>query len=145
MVSDLFFYQLALMALLWLCLMLHCAWPSNRATTRPTPPRRKRRREPTPFAGLTTKPHCDACEHGTTPHPHAPAAPAPAHGAHAGATTAGGHFYPFLPEPGLCLSGLGWLGESPCQRASQWRSLAAAAVCRLSSLFSRDPRHDLSW
>jgi hypothetical protein len=27
MVSDLFFYQLVLIALLWLCLMLHWAWP----------------------------------------------------------------------------------------------------------------------
>jgi len=26
MVSNLFFYQLALMALLGLCLLLHCAW-----------------------------------------------------------------------------------------------------------------------
>jgi IS1 family transposase len=132
MVSDLFFYQLALMALLWLCLMLHCAWPSDRATTRPTPPRRKRRREPTPFAGLTTKPHCDACEHGTAPPPARPLSSAPAHGAHAGATTAGGHFYPFLPEPGLCLSGLGRLGNLRANghpNGGPWRQLLCVA-CR---------------
>jgi hypothetical protein len=63
MVSNLFFYQLALLALLGLCLLLHGAWPSDRATTSPTPPQptpppRKRRREPKPFAGLTHKPHC---------------------------------------------------------------------------------------
>jgi hypothetical protein len=31
MVSHLFFYQLMLIALVWLCLMLHWAWPSDPA------------------------------------------------------------------------------------------------------------------
>jgi len=70
MVSELFFYQLALLALLWLCGMLHWVWLSDRPTVPsplapPTSPRRTRHREPTPFAGLTTKPLCDACEHGS--------------------------------------------------------------------------------
>jgi hypothetical protein len=30
MVSELFFYQLALIALLWLCCMLQWVWPSER-------------------------------------------------------------------------------------------------------------------
>ena len=82
MVSDLFFYQLVLVALVWLCVMLHCAWPSDPAAACPTildstPPRPKRNREPTPFAGLITKPHCDACAHATAPHPQAPSAPPP--------------------------------------------------------------------
>src|SRR5215831_19080972 len=82
MVSNLFFYQLALLALLWLCLLLHYAWPSDRAAIRPTPPaltppRRKRHRALTSFKGLTTKPHCDACEHTSAPHPHVPSAPPP--------------------------------------------------------------------
>src|SRR5947208_3250411 len=38
MVSHLFFYQLVLIALVWLCLMLHWAWPSDRAIAQPTPP-----------------------------------------------------------------------------------------------------------
>jgi hypothetical protein len=68
MVPNLFFYQLVLVALVWLCFMLHWAWPSGCATAplipfQPTPPRPKRRREPKPFAGVTTKPHCDACAH----------------------------------------------------------------------------------
>src|SRR2546426_4981553 len=68
MVSHLFFYQLVLVALVWLCLMLEWAGPSDPAAVCPTaleppPPRPKRRREPTPFAGYTQKPHCDACEH----------------------------------------------------------------------------------
>ena len=83
MVSHLFFYQLVLIALVWLCLMLHWVWPSDPAaacppTPEPPPPRPKRQREPKPFAGLTTKPPCDACEHATAPRPQAPAAPPPA-------------------------------------------------------------------
>ena|SRR5437016_5660820 len=82
MVSELFFYQLALIALVWLCCMLQWVWPSDRPTVpsplpQPTPPRRTRRREPTPFAGLTTRPHCDACVHASAPRPHAPAADLP--------------------------------------------------------------------
>src|SRR5499433_2578531 len=79
MVSHLFFYQLVLVALVWLCVMLHWAWPSDSAAAcppplEPIPLPPKRHREPTPFAGLTTKPHCDACEHGSTPRPQTPSA-----------------------------------------------------------------------
>ena len=82
MVSHLFYYQLALIALVWLCLMLQWAWPSDPATACPTtqeppPPRPKRKREPNPFAGLTHKPPCDACEHTTDSGPQAPSAPPP--------------------------------------------------------------------
>jgi IS1 family transposase len=82
MVSHLFFYQLVLVALVWLCVMLQWAWPSDSATACPTtpeppPPLPKRKREPTPFAGLTTKPPCDACEHPTDSRPQAPSAPPP--------------------------------------------------------------------
>jgi IS1 family transposase len=82
MVSDLFFYQLGLIALVWLCLMLQWAWPSDSAAVCPTPPELpspvpKRHRAPTPFAGLTTKPHCDACAHRTDPRPQPPSAPPP--------------------------------------------------------------------
>src|SRR5205823_4053976 len=62
--------------------------------------------------------------------------PAPTHRAYPGAPPPGGHLDALLPEPGLCLSWLGGLGQSPRQWPSQWRSLAAAAVCRLSPLFS---------
>src|SRR5215510_8161232 len=82
MVSHLFFYQLVLVALVWLCLMLPWAWPSDPAAGCPTapeppPPRPKRRREPKPFAGLTTKPYCDACESASAPRPQTPLAPPP--------------------------------------------------------------------
>src|SRR6266436_9527969 len=81
MVSDLFFYQLVLIALLWLCLMLQWAWPSDPATCpttpEPTPPVPKRHREIKPFAGLTTKPHCDACAHASDLRSEAPCPPPP--------------------------------------------------------------------
>gem|GEM_PF-1904511 len=67
MVSALFFYQLALIALVWLCCMLHWVWRSDCGAASPTlspptPPLRRRRREPPPFPGLLHKPHCAACE-----------------------------------------------------------------------------------
>ena len=36
MVSHLFFYQLVLVALVWLYLMLHWVWPSDSAAACPT-------------------------------------------------------------------------------------------------------------
>src|SRR4030095_16841070 len=82
MVSPLFFYQLTLIALVWLCVMLHWAWPSDSAaacptTLDPTLPRPKRHRAPKPFEGFIKKPPCDACEHGSDLRPHAPSAPPP--------------------------------------------------------------------
>jgi hypothetical protein len=80
MVPDLFFYQLVLVALVWLYLMLHWTWPSDPAaacptTPEPTPPVPKHNRELTPFQGLTKKPHCDACEHASDLRPEAPRTP----------------------------------------------------------------------
>src|SRR5262249_51038129 len=43
----------------------------------PTPPVPKRHRAPTPFAGLTKKPHGDACAHASAPHSEAPRTPPP--------------------------------------------------------------------
>jgi hypothetical protein len=67
MVSDLFFYELLLLGLLWLCVMLPWMWFYAHAApgpTTPTPakPPRQRSRDPKPFPGLTRKPHCAACE-----------------------------------------------------------------------------------
>ena len=122
MVSHLFYYQLALIALVWLCLMLQWAWPSDPATcpppSEPTPPKPKRHREPPPFAGLTTKPPCDACEHASAPHAETPSHPTTPHRAHTGAPSPRGYLDAFLPQPRLCLSGLGRMGESPGQRPS---------------------------
>jgi hypothetical protein len=82
MVSALFFYQLILLALVWLCVMLHWAWPSDPApgcptTPEPPGPQSKRHHEPKPFVGLTIKPACDACAHRGDPRPQAPCAAPP--------------------------------------------------------------------
>ena len=64
------------MGLLWLCVMLHAAWPSRYTTAqgtlaKPIMPRRPRSQEPKPFAGLTHKPSCALCEQEAA-HPQAP-------------------------------------------------------------------------
>jgi IS1 family transposase len=66
-VSHLFFYQLMFLGLLWLCVMLHYAWPNEctggeQRPSQPLPPPRKRSSDPQPFPGLTRKPPCAACE-----------------------------------------------------------------------------------
>ncbi len=76
MLPHLLFYQLAVLGLLWLCVMLHAAWPSRCTTAQGTPtkpiiPRRQHSKEPKPFAGLTHKPHCALCEQEAA-HPQAP-------------------------------------------------------------------------
>jgi IS1 family transposase len=78
MVSRLFYYQLALLTLVWLFLMLHVTWrkrgvtpPPTSAQPEPRPPKRTCAHEPTPFEGLTHKPHCALCERDAA-HPQAP-------------------------------------------------------------------------
>ena len=71
MTPPLFFYQLALLGLLWLCVMLHLAWPSRGpvSSQRSVEPetsvksRRKRSNVPPPFGGLPHKPPCALCAH----------------------------------------------------------------------------------
>ena len=86
MIPPLFFYQLAILGLLWLCVMLHLAWPSpgpvsSRWPVAPETPvtsRRKRSNEPTPFVGLTYKPPCALCaREASHPTPPPPVRPAP--------------------------------------------------------------------
>ena len=78
MIPHLVYYQLVIIILLWLCIMLPHLSPSSSAGASKTPPppikpKRRRSREPKPFAGLTQKPHCALCEPQTTEN--APAAP----------------------------------------------------------------------
>jgi hypothetical protein len=132
MVSDLFFYQLALIALLWLGLMLHCAWPSDRAATRPTPPRRKRRLEPKPFAGLTHKPPCDACAHAHDPRPPAPGAPPPRLVMTRGRRRQVDTAHQFCPNPDCSYRGwVGWgnIRANGHPNGGPWRQLLCVA-CR---------------
>jgi IS1 family transposase len=62
------YYQLAILGLLWLCLMLHAGWPSQSTASHPQPSepipskcKRKRSNEPKAFEGLTHRPPCAAC------------------------------------------------------------------------------------
>src|SRR5215470_11853565 len=136
MLSHLFFYQLVLIALVWLCVMLHWAWPSDPAAAC-LPPELppllpKRTREPTPFAGLTTKPHCDACEHATAPHPHAPAAPPPRIVPMRGRRRQVDTFSHFCPNPDCTYWGwVGWgnLRANGHPSGGPWRQLLCV-VCR---------------
>src|SRR5438477_6342207 len=113
MVSHLFFYQLVLVGLLWLCCMLQYAWPSGHAADiqrlpQPLPPPRKSPRAPKPFPGLTHKPHCDACEHATASRPQAPCAPPPHIVSTRGRRRQVDTSRHFCPDP-TCRYG-GWLG-----------------------------------
>src|SRR5438093_5588357 len=84
MVSPLFFSQLVLIARVWLFLVLHSAWPRERAK-RPPPaarePRKSKRtrsQAPKPFAGLTQRPHGVLWEREAAhPQPPPPLPPAP--------------------------------------------------------------------
>src|SRR6266571_3282564 len=69
MVSHLFYYQLAVFALVWLFVILHVAG-SRRGTLSAPPatliqPKRTRSNEPKAFEGLTHKPHCALCARDT--------------------------------------------------------------------------------
>jgi transposase-like protein/IS1 family transposase len=71
------YYQLVMLVLLWLCLMLPHLWPSPPGVAHKIPTqfiksKRKRSREPKPFAGLTQKPHCALCEQQTAENAPAP-------------------------------------------------------------------------
>jgi transposase-like protein len=86
MIPPLGFSQLALLGLLWLCVMLHLAWPrrgpvSSRRSVEPetsVKSRRKRSTAPPPFVGLTHKPPCALCDHEAAhPTPPPPMRPDP--------------------------------------------------------------------
>src|SRR5712664_1311769 len=140
MVSHLFFSQLVLVALIWLCVMLHWAWPSDPATCpttpEPTPPGPKRHRERTPFAGLTTKPHCDACEHASDLRPEAPCPPPPRIVPTRGRRRQVDTSMHFCPNPDCASRGwVGWgnLRANGHPSGGPWRQLLCVA-CRRSFL-----------
>ena len=117
--------------------MLQWAWPSDLAAVcptapEPTPPLRKRDREPKPFAGLTRKPHCDACAHTTALRPLAPSAPppriVPTRGRHRQVDTS----THFCPNPDCVYRGwVGWgnLRANGHPSGGPWRQLLCV-VCR---------------
>ena len=70
-----FYYQLAVLALVWFFVLLHVTGskPGLLALPMPAKPKRKRSTEPKAFEGLTQKPHGALCERDTAQ----PTAPAP--------------------------------------------------------------------
>jgi hypothetical protein len=132
MISDLFFYQLLLVGLLWLCLMLHGMWPSERVipgATRPPPPLppRKRSRAPQPFAGLTHKPHWVACEQaGHPPTVQPPPAPPPQRHSPRGRPRQVDTAWHFCPHPHCAYRGwvgLGNISANGHPSSGSWRQL----------------------
>src|SRR5262252_9028615 len=130
MVSHLFFYQLVLIALVWLCLMLQWTWPSDPAlcppTPEPTPPVPKRQRERKPFAGLTTKPHCDACAQASDLRPAASCPPPPRLVATRGRRRQVDTSAHFCPNPDCAYRGwVGWgnLRANGHPNGGPWRQL----------------------
>lgn len=113
MISHHVFFQLTLIALVWLFLMLHWLWRSDPASTRlptalPIPPPRKRSKSSKPFQGFTRKPHCDACEQDVTLRRQPPCIPPPQLVSIRGRRRQVDTAHHFCPAP-TCRYG-GWLG-----------------------------------
>src|SRR6267378_2048336 len=131
MVSHLVFYQLMLIALLWVFLMLSCVWPSEPAAARPIPPTpvpppRKRATAPKPFPGLIRQPHCDACAQAVASHREPPCAPSARLISTRGRRRQVDTSQHFCPDPD-CRYG-GWLGlgnitSNGHPSSGQWRQL----------------------
>ena len=112
MVSHLFFYQLMFLGLLWLCVMLHNAWPSDRPAgdqrpSKPLPPPRKRSSDPQPFPGLTRTPPCAACAQAHEHGPQLPGCPPPRKVSTRGRRTVDTSTH-FCPHPTCAYRG--WVG-----------------------------------
>src|SRR2546428_13734370 len=137
MVTHLFFSQLVLLGLLWLCCMLQAAWPSRHAAGVPRPPGRmppprKRPWVPNPFPGHTRTPHCEACAQAAVPRPQAPCAPPPRIVSTRGRPRQVDTSAHFCPQP-HCASrgwvGLGNLRANGHPNGGPWRQLHGTS-CR---------------
>ena len=134
MVSHLFFYQLALIALVWLWVMLLYVWPSDRirrsTPAAPLVPRRQHTTESKPFAGLTTKPYCALCEkesavlHGSPP---VRPAPMPPTNRHPRTVDTSAHFCPHTGCDYRGWLGLGNLRANGHPSGGPWRQFQCRA------------------
>lgn len=122
---DLGFYPFACVLFILLCLLLCRLW--RRGKTTPLvrkPPRPKR--EPKPFAGLTRKPECEACEQGGGSHPQAHGMPPPrmvvTRGRHRLVDTTG-HFCPHDACSYYGWVGFGNLRANGHPNGRRWRQL----------------------
>src|SRR5215472_10108111 len=132
MISHLFYYQLALLALIWLCVMVQVTWSEPSLTTPAVPakPKRKRSAEPQPFAGLTHKPPCALCDHetgDTAPAP--PQRPDPLPPTHRRPRTVdtSGHFCPHTGCDYRGWVGLGTLRANGHPSGGPWRQCHCTA------------------
>jgi hypothetical protein len=135
MVAPLFFYQWVLLALVWFFMMLYDAWPSNRTAEgqrplQPIQPPRKHSKEPKPFAGLTHKPPCAACEqdalHAKLPPP-VPPEPRPSTNRRPRAIETSRHFCPHAGCRYRGWLGLGNLRANGHLNGGPWRPLHCRA------------------
>ena len=138
MIPPLFFYQLAILGLLWLCVMLHLAWPSRGPMSSrwlvehetPVKSRRKRSQEPKPFVGLLHKPPCALCEHEAAhPTPPPPMRPAPMPPTHRRprVVDTSRHFCPHATCDYRGWVGLGNLRANGHPSGGQWRQFHCTA------------------
>src|SRR5262245_53641452 len=129
LVPTLFFYHLGLVALVCVFLMLCWLWPNDAASPHqplvPTQPsRRKRSKEPQPFAGLTQRPPCALCaREATQAHEPPPAPPEPLPPTHRRPRTVETSQH-FCPHRGCRYRG--WLGRGNLRanghpNGSPWR------------------------
>jgi hypothetical protein len=82
MVDDPLLYDLLLVGLLWLSILLYKGWARHGSAPCPAPrkpatPLPQYSRVPKPFAGLTHKPRCPACEQARAPGSPTPCVPPP--------------------------------------------------------------------
>ena len=132
MVSHLLYCQLALLALLWLFIMLYISWPRRSETPPPVParpitPKCKRATELKAVAGLTHKPPCALCEReaGETP-PAPPPRPDPMPPTHRRPRTVDPSM-PFCPHPECA---------NPAMTSSIFRAFGEAELDRPTSTIS---------
>src|SRR5215218_7313670 len=139
MVSDLVFYQLALVVLVWLFVILHVVWPSACGTgghmrATPSSPPRQRSRAAKPFAGLTHKPPCAACEQALqAPTGPSPAVPPPRITSTRGRKRQVDASQHFCPNPDCAYRGwVGWgnLRANGHPNGGSWRQLLCVACHR---------------
>jgi IS1 family transposase len=106
------FYQLLLITLVVICLLVHVGLPNDPPLVPKTPgepkPRRRRRSQDKPFAGLMHQPFCEACEQGTDTRPQAPGLPPPVITFTRGRKRTVDTQAHFCPDPNC--SYYGWLG-----------------------------------
>lgn len=135
MILNPLFYQLLLVALVLICLLLHVGLSDNLphvppAPPAPLPPRRRRGKEPKPFAGMIHKPICEACELAATEHLKVPGSPPPVITFNRGRKRTVDTRAHFCPAPDCAYRG--WLGRGNIRAnghpgGKPWRQLQCVA------------------